>query len=120
MLYVRHARVDRRSVPHAEQVAAAYSERNPRAESRFPGRVVEVRGAAAANPRQLSAETEIERARAPEVVLDGRLVLDFNFAYNPSCAYNPRWVCPLTPRENRLPVAIPVGEQVYTDSTDSR
>ena len=33
---------------------------------------------------------------------DGRLVLDFNFAYNPSCAYDPRWVCPLTPPENRL------------------
>ena len=28
---------------------------------------------------------------------DGRLVLDFNFAYNPSCAYDPRWVCPLAP-----------------------
>ena len=28
---------------------------------------------------------------------DGQLVLDFNFAYNPSCAYDPRWVCPLAP-----------------------
>ena len=27
----------------------------------------------------------------------GRLVLDFNFAYQPSCAYDPRWTCPLTP-----------------------
>jgi uncharacterized protein (DUF1684 family) len=42
----------------------------------------------------------------------GRLVLDFNFAYNPSCAYDPRWVCPLTPPENRLPVAIRAGEGV--------
>ncbi|NJO84331.1 MAG: DUF1684 domain-containing protein [Blastochloris sp.] len=32
------------------------------------------------------------------------IVLDFNYAYNPSCAYNPRWVCPLTPPENRLPL----------------
>jgi hypothetical protein len=42
---------------------------------------------------------------------DGRLVLDFNFAYNPSCAYDPRWVCPLTPPENRLPVAVLAGER---------
>jgi len=40
----------------------------------------------------------------------GRLVLDFNFAYNPSCAYDPRWVCPLTPPENRLAVAVRGGE----------
>lgn len=41
------------------------------------------------------------------------IVIDFNYAYNPSCAYNPRWVCPLTPPENRLPVAIPAGEMNY-------
>ncbi len=41
------------------------------------------------------------------------LVIDFNYAYNPSCAYNPRWSCPLTPPENRLPVAILAGEQVF-------
>ena len=39
-----------------------------------------------------------------------RLVLDFNFAYNPSCAYDPRWVCPLAPPANRLPVAVRAGE----------
>jgi uncharacterized protein (DUF1684 family) len=43
--------------------------------------------------------------------IDGRLVLDFNFAYNPSCAYDPRWVCPLAPAANRLPVAIEAGER---------
>jgi uncharacterized protein (DUF1684 family) len=42
---------------------------------------------------------------------DGRLVLDFNFAYYPSCAYDPRWVCPLAPPANRLPVAIRAGER---------
>jgi uncharacterized protein (DUF1684 family) len=42
---------------------------------------------------------------------DGTLVLDFNFAYNPSCAYNERWVCPLAPTENRLPVAVEAGER---------
>jgi uncharacterized protein len=42
---------------------------------------------------------------------DGKLVLDFNFAYNPSCSYDPRWVCPLSPPENRLPVAVRAGER---------
>ena len=42
---------------------------------------------------------------------DGRLVLDFNFAYNPSCAYDPRWVCPLAPPPNRLDIAIEAGEK---------
>jgi uncharacterized protein (DUF1684 family) len=42
---------------------------------------------------------------------DGRLVLDFNFAYNPSCAYDPRWVCPLAPPGNRLAVEIRGGER---------
>jgi uncharacterized protein len=42
---------------------------------------------------------------------DGKLVLDFNFAYNPSCAYDPRWVCPLAPAENRLTVPIEAGER---------
>lgn len=43
----------------------------------------------------------------------GRILLDFNYAYNPSCAYDPRWVCPLTPAENRLAVAISAGEKVF-------
>jgi uncharacterized protein (DUF1684 family) len=42
---------------------------------------------------------------------DGRLVLDFNFAYNPSCAYDPSWACPLSAAANRLPVAITAGER---------
>jgi hypothetical protein len=41
----------------------------------------------------------------------GRLVLDFNFAYNPSCSYDPRWVCPLAPPGNRLPMPIRGGER---------
>ena len=44
--------------------------------------------------------------------LDGRLVLDFNFAYNPSCSYDPRWVCPLAPPENRLRLPVRAGERV--------
>jgi hypothetical protein len=43
----------------------------------------------------------------------GPLVVDFNYAYNPSCAYDARWVCPLAPNENRLPVAVRAGEQVW-------
>jgi uncharacterized protein (DUF1684 family) len=41
---------------------------------------------------------------------DGRLVLDFNFAYNPSCSYDPGWVCPLAPPANRLTVSLEAGE----------
>ena len=41
-----------------------------------------------------------------------RLVLDFNLAFNPSCAYDPRWVCPLAPPANRLPVPVRAGELV--------
>jgi len=44
---------------------------------------------------------------------DDSLVLDFNFAYNPSCAYSPRWACPLAPAENALPAAIEAGERKY-------
>ena len=41
---------------------------------------------------------------------DGRFELDFNRAYNPYCAYNDAWRCPLPPRENWLAVRIPAGE----------
>jgi uncharacterized protein len=44
--------------------------------------------------------------------VDGRLVLDFNFAYNPSCVYDPRWTCPLAPAANRLAVEMRAGERV--------
>ena len=39
------------------------------------------------------------------------IVLDFNYAYHPSCAYDPVWVCPLAPPDSRLPVPIEAGEQ---------
>jgi uncharacterized protein len=42
---------------------------------------------------------------------DGKLVLDFNFAYNPSCAYDPQWACPLAPPANRLDLPIRAGER---------
>ena len=40
------------------------------------------------------------------------LVLDFNFAYHPSCRYDPKWVCPLAPPGNRLAVSIEAGERM--------
>jgi uncharacterized protein len=42
----------------------------------------------------------------------GTLVLDFNFAFQPSCAFDPRWACPLAPPENRLDLAIRAGERL--------
>jgi uncharacterized protein (DUF1684 family) len=47
---------------------------------------------------------------------EGRCILDFNFAYNPSCAYSPRWACPLAPSENALPTAVHAGERKYDES----
>jgi uncharacterized protein (DUF1684 family) len=44
-------------------------------------------------------------------VEDGKLVLDFNFAYNPSCGYDACWVCPLALPGNRPPVAVEAGER---------
>ena len=43
---------------------------------------------------------------------DGTYTLDFNLAYHPSCVYDMRFSCPLTPAENRLPVRIPAGERL--------
>jgi uncharacterized protein (DUF1684 family) len=43
---------------------------------------------------------------------DGALILDFNFAYQPSCAFDPRWACPLAPPEARLAIPIEAGERI--------
>jgi hypothetical protein len=40
------------------------------------------------------------------------LILDFNYAYHPSCVYDPVWSCPLAPQENWLPAAIEAGERL--------
>ncbi len=50
------------------------------------------------------------RKHADLGVEDGRMVLDFNYAYHPSCAYSPRWDCPLAPPENRVDMALEAGE----------
>jgi uncharacterized protein (DUF1684 family) len=44
---------------------------------------------------------------------NGEMVLDFNYAYNPSCSYDPQWSCPLAPLESRIDVAIEAGERVW-------
>jgi uncharacterized protein (DUF1684 family) len=42
----------------------------------------------------------------------GELTLDFNLAYHPSCAYDPKWNSPLAPPQNRLTLPVPVGERL--------
>ncbi len=42
----------------------------------------------------------------------GSLILDFNFAYQPSCAFDPRWSCPLAPPDNRLNLPVRAGERI--------
>lgn len=44
---------------------------------------------------------------------DGTVILDFNKAYNPPCAFTPYTTCPLPPKQNHLPAAIEAGEQLY-------
>jgi len=46
----------------------------------------------------------------PEELANGRFYVNFNLAYNPLCAYNDGWNCPITPAENRVSVAIRAGE----------
>ncbi|MFN8383258.1 MAG: DUF1684 domain-containing protein [Anaerolineales bacterium] len=49
----------------------------------------------------------------PEPLPGGYFIVDFNIAYNPYCAYNEMWSCPITPAENRLKVAIQAGEKLF-------
>jgi uncharacterized protein (DUF1684 family) len=48
----------------------------------------------------------------PKALLNGKVLVDFNYAYNPYCAYNDLYSCPLTPWENRLKVPIDAGEKL--------
>ena len=43
----------------------------------------------------------------------GKVLVDFNYAYNPYCAYNEEWSCPITPFENRLKVSVRAGEKSF-------
>jgi uncharacterized protein (DUF1684 family) len=51
--------------------------------------------------------------RGVQLLGSGRLRLDFNYAYNPSCAYDSRWACPLAPPENWLSSPVHAGEPSY-------
>jgi hypothetical protein len=46
---------------------------------------------------------------------DNHYIIDFNKAYNPYCAYNPRYTCAIPPDENALPFAVEAGEKIYKD-----
>ena len=52
-----------------------------------------------------------------EAPKDGKLILDFNLAYDPPCAFTPYATCPLAPPENRLKVAVEAGEKKYRGSS---
>ena len=55
----------------------------------------------------------LDTAKGADLGSDGdRLVIDLNFAYHPSCAFDPRWACPLAPPESRLDVRIEAGERL--------
>lgn len=57
----------------------------------------------------------LDTVKGADLGMEGdRLLLDFNFAYNPSCCYDGKWDCPLTPPANHLPVAIRAGERLTT------
>jgi len=49
----------------------------------------------------------------PDELHGNRFLIDFNLAYNPYCAYNEMWSCPITPPENRLKVPIRAGEKLF-------
>ncbi len=56
----------------------------------------------------------LDTAKSADLGADpgGRLVVDFNFAFHPSCAFDPVWSCPLAPPENRLDIPIEAGERL--------
>lgn len=51
----------------------------------------------------------------PEMVEQGRLLVDFNLAYNPWCVYGEQWSCPFPPAENHLQVRIEAGEKNFQE-----
>jgi uncharacterized protein (DUF1684 family) len=62
-----------------------------------------------ANSETYGAGRYLEPVELP----NGHLLVDFNLAYNPYCAYNDLYSCPLTPWENRLVVPIKAGEKIF-------
>jgi uncharacterized protein (DUF1684 family) len=55
----------------------------------------------------------LDTAKGADLGHDGAgVVIDFNYAYHPSCVHDSRWSCPLAPPENTLPVAVTAGERL--------
>jgi uncharacterized protein len=48
-----------------------------------------------------------------EQLANGEFLVDFNLSYNPYCAYNENWSCPITPPENRIKIPIRAGEKIF-------
>ena len=58
---------------------------------------------------------EVGRYLEPQSRPDGALDVDFNYAYNPFCAYGEGWSCPIPPEENVLGIVIPAGERAFRE-----
>jgi uncharacterized protein (DUF1684 family) len=59
----------------------------------------------------------LDTVKGADLGNDGdHLILDFNFAFNPSCSYDPRWVCPLAPPSNRLSIEVRAGEVLLEET----
>jgi uncharacterized protein (DUF1684 family) len=63
--------------------------------------------------RYLTDTVKGTHGRGLQVLSESRVRLDFNYLYNPSCAYDDQWLCPLAPPENRVTAAIEAGELTY-------
>jgi uncharacterized protein (DUF1684 family) len=63
------------------------------------------------DPTSKTATYPAGRFLETDAVKNGAVVVDFNMAYNPPCAFTPYATCPIAPKENRLAVAIPAGEK---------
>ena len=63
---------------------------------------------------QTTGRQTYENGRMLQIPKKGdKLVIDFNYAYNPYSSYNDDWDCPITPKENVLPIAIKAGEKQF-------
>jgi uncharacterized protein (DUF1684 family) len=58
---------------------------------------------------------ELGRYLEPQQRPDGTLHVDFNYAYNPFCAYGEGWSCPIPPEENRLTIPLRAGERTFRE-----
>ena len=80
------------------------------------------RRAATSRPQGPAGEIRVVPGAGGRLTAAGPFVLDFNRAYNPSCAYGApeRFACPVTPKENRLDLRIEAGERGFKLPPDER